>query len=191
MKILLDLDDVIGDFQSAACEAHGLPHDEMNITHGGLWWDGDPFWNPIAAKGVGFWEGIKPYPWMQEVIEVVRRYDPNFHIVTAGQSDRCPDSYTGKVLWLAKYMGKEFSNFTITAHKYLLAGPDVLLIDDSEKNCASFVTPPDGRPGGQAVLFPAVHNALRGSLESPVAFLTTHLSLREQYVKLGIKPARL
>lgn len=190
MKILLDLDGVIGDFQSAACEAHGIPHDEMNVTHGGLWWDGDFFWPPIAAKGVGFWEDIKPYPWMTEVIEVVKRYDSNFHIVTAGQPDRCPDSYTGKVLWLAKHMGKEFSNFTITSHKYLLASPDVVLIDDSEKNCLSFMTPPDGRPGGQAILFPAIHNRLSRFIASPVAFLEYNLSLRET-PNDRLKPARV
>jgi 5'(3')-deoxyribonucleotidase len=66
------------------------------------------------------------------------------------------ESYTGKALWVNKWIPVFNKRFIIThAPKHLLAGSDTLLIDDKDQNIEEFVA-----AGGQGILVPRPWNRL-------------------------------
>jgi 5'(3')-deoxyribonucleotidase len=183
MRILVDLDCVLADFVGGCCAAWGLSTAEV-LAHwepgvypinaalalalaareGRPLYDVQPmpdsrFWARLNGNGA-FWEGLAPLPWCHELTAEVARTTPDWHVVTA--PSWCVTSYDGKVRWLKARLGERFDRFFITPHKYALAGPGTILIEDNEKNCRDFeVDPLTGRAtGGRAVLFPAHHNRL-------------------------------
>lgn len=68
-----------------------------------------------------------------------------------------PDAYTAKARWVKRYYNDLYikGRLIITSHKYLLANPDTVLIDDSDKNCEAFM-----QAGGHVVLVPRPWNSM-------------------------------
>jgi hypothetical protein len=68
-----------------------------------------------------------------------------------------------------RHFGPDFDRFALTPHKYLFAGPGVVLIDDKEENVNRFKIGPGGRPTGAAgILFPRHNNSLYPFAVDPV-----------------------
>lgn len=180
MEIFLDLDEVLVDFLGGACRAHGLTHLEMIRVYGDSVWTGEKFIRPIVGDA-DFWTGLKPFEWADELIALVQRYDSAFHIVTCPletltDAGHCQASYTGKVRWMKQFFGPRFDRFLITPHKYKVAKPGAVLIDDSPPNCNRFVADEKGRAtGGKAVLFPHRRNDNRHAMTDPVAYVRESL----------------
>lgn len=178
-KILLDLDEVLADFRSAAAYVHRLSRAEMDERFGGKgeeihekvsgWWGGDDFWRPIHALEMSFWASLHPLPWMRDVIAAAKRYvGTNWRIVTAPV--RGPWSYAGKRLWVEKHIGQTFSRLVLTQDKTDCVGPSILLIDDSEHNCEAF-----RKAGGQSILFPSEYNSRSEFAERPLPIVLSEL----------------
>lgn len=100
-----------------------------------------------------FWRELKPYPRASQVLHLFQ---------SVGQvkilSSPWPDSiccYTAKLDWCQEELGFNPSDVILTPHKYLLAGPNRVLIDDRHDLCEQWVS----WGGLGAIVCPAHHNS--------------------------------
>lgn len=158
--IFLDMDGVVSDFISASLRLHARldaldawPPGERDIpkvigVSKGL------FWKVIDAQGGDFWASLAPFPWMAELIALVREFGPLTVLTAPSLSPSCVE---GKVRWLYEHFpkenGKRFTDFLIGPRKDLLAQLGRVLIDDADANVEAFRA-----AGGQAILFPQPWN---------------------------------
>lgn len=184
MRILIDLDDVLCDFESAACRLHGVEVEAIRGIRTG--WDMVPFisqitgvpmtqsdfWKPINEAGAEFWENLELHSWAEHLLEFVNSLTSDVHIISSPSLD--PSSYDGKVRWLKRYFGKHFTKFALTPHKEIFAKESVILIDDRELNVTKFVS-----HGGDGIVFPSSGNALRSLRSDPVAHVREMLKGRQ------------
>lgn len=177
VTILLDMDEVLVDFVSAAIALHGQDRETVYARwKPGKWSMTEPlqltpdqFWEPIHRAGADFWVNLEPKPWIEELIKIVEQYTRNWHVVTS--PSRCPTCYDGKVRWLKNYFGPGFDRFAITPHKHLFAKPNTILIDDRGENCRKFEA-----YGGDAIIFPAIQNCLHWRRDNPLEFVSGQLA---------------
>lgn len=153
--IILDMDGVLAEFDKAACRVHGLPSD--TVPENWNWYSefgitDEEFWAKIHALGDSFYRDmVTPYPWAQNVVELVRSAD-DFVVMSSPSND--PAGYAGKKIWLDKHVpGLDPKQLIVGSAKHLLAGPDRLLIDDGPHNIEAFV-----KAGGCAFTFPQPWN---------------------------------
>ena len=156
--VLIDMDGVLADFALHALakfdrldvydnwpsgkyeidEIIGIPQDEL--------------WAELDKEGPEFWSGLPELPWATELCDLVRKKVGNFHISTS--PSRAPASSMGKVHWLQQFFDPRFRRYMLGTHKYLMAKPSVVLIDDSDEKCKKFI-----EAGGHAILFPQPWNS--------------------------------
>jgi len=121
-------------------------------------WDSsmDDFWLPIRLDPV-FWRKIQPMEWMHDLINYLEPLCK--HLVFLTTPDIHPTSYQGKVQWLYDNNLSKYELIT-AKHKWRLADPQSLLIDDYAKHVQSWCAECDRRfeKPGSAILFPAVWN---------------------------------
>ena len=165
------MDGVLCDFNARAQEVHGCLH--LKLTnwewHKDIGLTIEEFWEKIDNTP-GFWESLAPFPWMAELVQLIED-QCEFTLLTAPSWH--PSSYAGKRKWIQQYFGESFTACMLGTRKYLLARPDAILIDDSNKNCAKFV-----KHGGSAILFPQPwnsNNVYATSIESRMNFVKSRL----------------
>lgn len=180
--VLLDMDGVITNFIGAALRAHGKdPAEVLGAwprgvfgAHRILGIDIADFWVPINALEEGFWRDLEPYPWTRDLLDWVEAVPAEWAICTS--PSRHPACARGKLEWLYAHVRPAFRELALTPRKHLLAGPDVLLIDDTERMCARFES-----AGGHAVLFPQHWNA-RGAQTNPWATVQAEIERRFRFL---------
>ncbi|WP_417386787.1 5' nucleotidase, NT5C type [Gimesia sp.] len=155
--ILLDMDGVISDFMGAILELHDQGHlleewppGERDYA-GVLGMTKDEFWKPVDSVGGRFWAEFPPYPWLDELLALLKQTAPITISTSPSRSAACASA---KVEWLRQHFQEPlYMDFMIGTKKYLMAKPDVVLIDDQHKNIDLF-----REHGGQAILFPQPWN---------------------------------
>jgi len=158
--ILLDMDGVCCDFVAEACRWHGIDGAEVRARWVRGTWDicepmgiaPDKFWEVLAGQP-RFWRFMPPYSWFKDLIYNLRLRDAEVIICTS--PSRCPSSHYGKAAWLYDRDICPTTQAVMTHRKELLARPDVVLIDDSDRNVRRF-----REAGGQAILWPQIWNEL-------------------------------
>lgn len=177
MRILVDMDEVIADFRSAAIRLHGRNPEEIALRNIELeTWDltaplgisHEEFWRPIDEAGEAFWEGLEKLPWANDLIELLNSITEEWYIVTSPSQH--PSCYSGKAKWLQREFGPRFSHWFPCTHKQLLAHNSVL-IDDREANIRKFQ-----EAGGLGILFPSSGNYLHAMRDSPLYYVEKHLT---------------
>jgi 5'(3')-deoxyribonucleotidase len=169
--IYVDVDGVLVDFVGHTYrEVFGLDenqaHKAMLTTDG---WDRMPavltehlgtqvtdtdLWRRIASYGAAFWEDIPWLPWGEMVMEMVEEINiPSMLLTTP---THYPESAAGKLQWIDKAAPSFSRSYALCPCKHLVARPNALLIDDSEKNVHEFE-----EHGGQAFLVPQPWNHKR------------------------------
>lgn len=149
--IFLDVDGVLCDFNTAAQRALGLP---VGPVYTWDWFLGHglteaEFWAGIHLYGDDFYrEMVEPYPWAEELLSTCQRTDTTFLLTACAQD---PRSWAGKKIICDRLAPGV--PVIMTKHKYLLAGPIRLLIDDKRSNIEKF-----RRAGGESLLFPQPWN---------------------------------
>src|SRR5690606_33729959 len=140
MNIFLDLDGVIVAAEKAMCKLHNSdlsyenwPDQEWQVFKI-LGISNAQFWKEIDRGGWEFWRDFEKYPWTDELIETVRKFDRNFHVLTA--PSRNPDCAKGKMAAIQKIFGWDFRNhiFAPSGSKRFCAAPGRILIDDRISN---------------------------------------------------------
>jgi len=173
VKIFIDMDGVLVDFVGGAADLFNRDHKELLQNWPAGEYDickvldipTDEFWAEINRHGKGWWEALSPTKECFELIEMVEKIDPEWTVATSPSQD--PNNplaeamaAAGKIAWMQKHLNKGFRRYMIGPAKYLLAGPDRVLIDDSKKKCMKFWS-----SGGLFALFPRPWNDL-GSIDA-------------------------
>ena len=107
-------------------------------------------WNRINDVGIGFWLGIKRYPWADDLYKMCCKIAP---VTIFTSNSRHPSCAYGKIAWLRDWLGIKFRDYMIGPRKHLAARPGSVLIDDNEKMIDTFKA-----DGGETVLFPRQWN---------------------------------
>lgn len=171
-RIYLDMDGVLVDFIGGALKIHGWTRESYlrAMTLGE--WDlvkpmgmtEDEFWGPIHNAGERFWVDLRPLPWINEIIDLAKSLG-DLWIMTSPTGH--PTSYSGKIQWLQNWFGREFNRIILTSEKHFLAQENTLLIDDREETVQNFA-----KAGGDAVVFPTLHNSLYCYADDPMKYLS-------------------
>jgi 5'(3')-deoxyribonucleotidase len=174
--LFLDMDGVLCDFHGRAAEEFGC--DVTDFTEWAIW---EPmglseaaFWKWLGTRSREWWASLDPYPWAQEVVDAVRRADPEFRVLSAASKGF---SVAGKIDWFEKHFGDHFSRFHFTSQKSDLAGPGRVLIDDNDANCESF-----SASGGKFILFPQPWNKAGGMAKDRLEWLEDNLEFRREFL---------
>lgn len=158
--VLLDMDGVLVDFMKGAHKYHGIPYDyEKNYPYRLNDWDFDKNL-PISAKEFWlsldswFWDGLA---WTAEGRYILMQLEAafgadNIYLCTTPTCN--PASAEGKLVWIAKNLPSYINRYVLTPNKSLLANPETLLVDDSDKNINEFVA-----KGGKAITIPRKWNS--------------------------------
>lgn len=157
MRICLDMDGVLCDFVGGAAKALGF--DAKLVRRHGFYEDvghtPESFWRGIEALGVDFWRKLDAYPWANWLMAQCERLAGGWdNLIILSSPSLCPNSASGKVLWLQDRLGRDFRSYLLGSRKEFCARPDTVLIDDTEHVCQAFV-----QAGGHALLFPRPWNA--------------------------------
>lgn len=155
MEILLDCDGVLADFVGGAAEVHGKSAEIMSWDFWHEWGlEPEEFWAPLATRE--FWLGLKPYRWSNDLIDGLRSAG-NVSIVTAPMHLNTEICVGAKLDWLESYFGIRPEDVIFTRKKWIMAGRNRVLIDDSDDNCGKF-----WNAGGSAIIFPQPWNVSAG-----------------------------
>ncbi len=145
-------------FVDAACALHGKPVEDADCWGFYAKWgmNSDEFWAPIAAAGASWWANLEPYPWFNELVDLVSAADPDFLICTTPSvhHSAAASSCAGKMDWLHANFGKNFLRYDMTVDKSRLSQPGRLLIDDGDHNCIAW-----RKRKGDFICFPQVWNS--------------------------------
>jgi len=169
MIILLDLDGVCVDFISGVSELLGRDIDHNNWPIKGEFalekiYDApiNMIWKIIDNEGPEFWARLTPYIDFFPMYNLLCKYGKVYFCTSPSISSDC---VKGKLMWLQDKFGMGFRNYIFTCKKHLLAGPDRVLIDDSDMHCEKFA-----EAGGRSILYPRLWNK-NYDIEDSDAFL--------------------
>ena len=158
MRIFLDMDGVMVDFVGSLLQfarrpellADWQPRGCYDLTQV-LGVSSHYIWDN-AYSNVNFWINMQPCPWMHQLLKECRRYGS---ITIASDPSLSPEAAAGKMQWMSNHLPAWTDRLVLTSHKHLLATPNSVLIDDSDKNIGQF-----RMAGGHGILFPQPWNSL-------------------------------
>lgn len=133
------------------------------------------FWRPMLIEP-STWNWMEAFEYTHQLVELLQGYCNELVICTHAASG-ISDEYAGKRQWQANHKLTHL-DLIIVEHKYRLAHPKALLIDDFHKNVERFQHPPTGRPGGEAILFPQPWNKNHEHWRHNVQFVREYLESR-------------
>lgn len=112
------------------------------------------FWRRIEEAGSAYWEGLLMYPGAQTFYRDI--CDLGVPVIFASSPGLMPSACAGKVNWLRAFHGGDipYGSYMLGSRKSLMAHPDVILIDDYDKNVKAFT-----QAGGHAVRVPRPWNS--------------------------------
>lgn len=159
--VFIDMDGVMADWVGAVCDLFGRFQEDYvsrNWTPGEysieqiLNISTERLWATINRQGIDWWAHLEPLPWWRDLLAIVEAAEVETSILTA--PGRCDHALTGKGRWLNQHLPTYRGRLHMTKEKHLLAGPDRLLIDDSDENCRRFI-----EAGGAAIVYPQPWNS--------------------------------
>lgn len=158
--VFFDMDGVLCDFVTGACDAHGkyLPAAEARwdfMAQIGFTGGGDmAFWEPLSNQK--FWANLAP---LLDGIALLKWAIQAFGQEKIGilSSGLCPGSCDGKREWLSKHLPEFTKRAVFCTVKELCAAPCKILIDDNDANAEKFAA-----AGGKSILVPRPWNKRRG-----------------------------
>lgn len=163
--VILDLDGVLADFDAGVCALFGVDppihehagaaiNEAIGVSRGQMW-------ARIDRAGRRFWEDLSPTPFADELDQLAQTYGSLF---VASSPSLSPSSAAGKVRWVQKRYGRNFRDYAVIPRKDLLAGPDRILLDDTDRHVTAF-----REAGGKAVLVPTRGNGQLQEGVDPIA----------------------
>lgn len=172
MIFFVDMDGVIVDFPAGVAEKFGVTINDEMLTLGDNMYEyfgitQEEFWATIGDDP-DWWADLPSYPWTDRLIEVCQLLG-EFYIATSPPKMSPPCAAcagTGKMEWLRRRFGWDFRNFFIGAHKYMLAAPGRVIIEDKSDRCKDFE-----KMGGHSILMPQLWNGAEGTPEDVIARL--------------------
>jgi len=160
MKCFLDLDGVLSDFHKAAFTLHGIDPFSKEENLGNYRFDETTglsqvdFFKPITKE---FWAELPRTLECDEILSLVEKKfgRENICILTAPPEVRNLGCLEGKEEWIYRNLPQYIDQFLIGKPKAFCAGPNSVLIDDSDSNIKAF-----REAGGRAITFPRPWNSM-------------------------------
>lgn len=155
--IYLDMDGVCVDFIGGVANLFKVEQEKLEamlrdgkLIHEALLVSQNEFWERVDMQ-LTFWRNLQPYRGFLGFVEKCRKFGDVCFLTSP-----CWDakSLTQKVEWLQGHFGKDFRDYVVTNQKWRLAQHGVVLIDDTQHQCAEFK-----RHKGFAILFPRPWNS--------------------------------
>lgn len=142
-----------------------------------LWGISVDEWWTVIRDDEDFWLKLPVQPWAKQLVDYLSEHCDELIISTAPSSHQDTRSCAQKLKWLETHFGIQPSNVMLGPKKYLMAKPDVCLIDDHKYNTDIF-----HEHGGTGILIPADWNTanltfeqIRNVIDHYHACRTTHL----------------
>ena len=160
LNILLDMDGVLADFFTSAVSKlnreTGLNFTVESYAKTGKYEMEEVYgittkqlWDIVDRDQ--FWYDLSPMPHAAELMNSIRV--AGFPIYISSTPTHNPNCVQQKIDWLKKHFGLDAHDCMFGKHKWLMAKPGALLIDDLPSNCKAF-----SDAGGQAALVPSNWN---------------------------------
>jgi 5'(3')-deoxyribonucleotidase len=169
------MDDVIAEFVTGACRAHGVESPYNKPESYGVFEmekllgiDPKQFWAKIDVPG--FWDSLPPTDFADDLVaELTLRFDPKDICILTSPSMGA-GCIPEKRAWVRRKYPFLEKNILFGSAKRFLAGPDRLLIDDRDENIDDFIA-----AGGVGIQVPRLWNRLSDFHESPVAYVMAEI----------------
>ena len=163
LRCFIDLDGVITDFVGAVCNEFGVPVSSLYVgwppgdwgIYNGFGITEDQLWERIDKAGRVFWTSMKPTPDGYDILTECERAFGSENIAILTSPPRNPLAVAGKVEWIREHLPAYRRRFFVGPAKEMLAHAGAVLVDDSDKNAAGFIS-----GGGRVVLVPRRWNSL-------------------------------
>jgi len=123
-----------------------------------------------AKLGKDFWQNLPWLPTGRKVLTLVEDYFGRDNVCLFSFPSYNPEGATGKILWIRKNLPDYTNRFLLGTLKYFCANPNIVLLDDKEKNVREFK-----QYGGLAIQVPTLGNQLRDA--DVLDYLDERLSL--------------
>lgn len=165
MRVILDLDGILADFIRGIFKHHNKPYPDpwpvgvYNINTI-LNFNFLECWGSVRSN---FWENLPVCRDAHMILETIRKYTNDIHVLTGvpsiheSQSEADAHAAYGKFVWMNRNFPDLAKRMSVTTSKAYAAGPNNLLIDDSDSLCYRF-----RNHGGQAILIPRPWNSMAG-----------------------------
>ena len=177
MKCLLDLDGVLVDLHRGIYELHNIPNPYLRPENLGVYslekTTSIPASKLFGPMGEDFWANLRP---TDECVNILRMLEDKFggqniYLLTAPiDTHGCLE---GKRRWIERNLPYYKRRFLIGPPKEACAGPDSVLIDDSDNNVKAF-----HKKGGKTILLPRPWNAWHMMSNMPLV----HLQMMLEYL---------
>jgi 5'(3')-deoxyribonucleotidase len=171
----VDMDGVLADFVTGACQAHNRPNPYLTRNFDAIFnmekvWNisMEEFWSPLNFDG--FWLNLQKLPDADRIINLACALfgTKNVCLLTAPSQDH--HCIPEKQAWVQKYYPELKNNMLFGSAKRFLAGEDRVLVDDRDENICNFIN-----HGGNGVLVPQLWN--RGFLDYNRSFIAVRENL--------------
>ena len=183
--VLLDMDDVLFDFQTAAARVCGFTRQEVEARRTPGVWNitkamgvtNEEMWTLIRKEGMKFWNELAMFHWTVPLLNYVEDNFMEWYILTDPDAD--PRCYAGKVHCLQKTFGTFWDRVIPFRYKHVLSKKDFVLVDDKFDNLMNFEFDPlnEFKPrGGCGILFPHNGNQLHRLADDPLPYVLEKLN---------------
>ena len=152
--VFLDMDGVLVDFVSSINKCMGIPENTVALIRN--WWEKyDVSFEQINNYcTIDFWQNLTWLSDGKEILSAVLDKFPQSNIFLLTTPMPNSGSWTGKFKWVQKHLPLFTKQLIVTTTpKTLFADPDILLIDDYDKNIEEFII-----AGGRGCLVPRSSN---------------------------------
>lgn len=159
MICFLDMDGVLVDFSGAVENAYGIKMDRWDFDDFIPGVTKEEFWLSCTEE---FWANL---PWTEEgkdILRIVENFFGKDNICLLTTPCLTKGSMEGKRRWIEKHLPGYLDQFLMGKPKHFCAGPQSILIDDSDKNINKFLY-----YGGRAILIPRPWNMLSYRISHP------------------------
>lgn len=96
------------------------------------------FWDWIGSHGVGFWSNMPKFAWFDFMFAELSKHGQVLFLTSAPSKE----AFYGKALWIEQHLGHKYIKDLIVCfadHKHLMAQPNRILIDDTDKNIVKWL----------------------------------------------------
>jgi len=158
----VDMDGVVADLMSSIIEVvyskdavtpvlRGWPKGVYDMAEA-IGQSESKIWSAVRHEGTNFWRDLKRYAWANPFVNQLQELGD---VLFLSSPSRDASSAAGKLQWITdnfSLMARDYV-FTPKDHKWRLAGPTSILVDDSQDNIDDW-----NEHGGIGILFPRPWN---------------------------------
>ena len=184
MRVFLDLDGVLADFNRSVAGAFQLPYpSDDELGHGWMYFKHlksrmsvDEYLHALADQH-DFWRDLDPFPWYRELPDWLDQHSIDWSFLSSTTNSR--KCWGGKSDWIQDHYGTDYLKrlILVLGNKHRICRPGDVLVDDCHQNCQEWQAA-GGRPYFWRE-FPAYHPKAQEQLNGLKNFITGYAEQME------------